>query len=96
MAPSFSSEVPVIPLRHGVSIAVLEGRRRQGSRAPSRGLRSPAGTSRRLSCREAALSELREETGITAEIAGFLDTIEIDALDKCGETLVPVQRILCS
>jgi 8-oxo-dGTP pyrophosphatase MutT (NUDIX family) len=44
--------------------------------------------------REAALSELREETGITTGIAGLLDTIEIDALDKCGKTRVPAQRIL--
>lgn len=80
------------PLRYAASIAVYhEGAVllvRRG-RAPGLGLWSlPGGKFEEgESPRAAALRELAEETGITAEVAGVLDVIEVLATAEGGEEL---------
>lgn len=59
------------------------------ARAPLRGLWSLPGGSIEANepPREAALRELKEETGIAAKIEGLLDIVEIAAKDDGGNTL---------
>lgn len=80
------------PLRHGASIAVFKGNAVllvKRARSPWRGLWSLPGG--RLEAgegpREAALRELEEETGTTAEVKGLLDTVEIAAGGDDGKPL---------
>ena len=68
----------------GASIAVFKGDTVllvQRARAPFRGLWSLPGGSIEPgeSAREAALRELKEETGITAEIEGVVENVELTA-----------------
>ena len=68
----------------GASIAVFKGDTVllvQRGRAPFRGLWSLPGGSIEPgeSAREAALRELKEETGITAEIEGVVENVELTA-----------------
>jgi 8-oxo-dGTP diphosphatase len=80
------------PLRYGASIAVFKGNAIllvKRARAPWRGLWSLPGG--RLKAgehpSEAALRELEEEAGITAEVEGHLDTVEIAAEGDGGGPL---------
>jgi ADP-ribose pyrophosphatase YjhB (NUDIX family) len=73
----------------GASIAVFKGDTVllvERGRAPWRGLWSLPGGSIEPgeSPSEAALRELKEETGITAEIEGFVDNVEFAAKDDDG------------
>ena len=90
--PSTMTRTSDTPLRHGASIAVFNGNAVllvKRARAPWRGLWSlPGGrleTGERP--REAALRELEEEAGITAEVEGLLDTVEIAAEGDGGRPL---------
>jgi 8-oxo-dGTP diphosphatase len=79
-------------LRHGASIAVFERDAVllvERGRPPWRGLWSLPGGSIEAgeSASEAALRELKEETGIIAEIEGLLDNVELAAEDDRGETV---------
>ena len=70
----------------GASIAVFKGDTVllvQRGRAPFRGLWSLPGGSIEPgeSAREAAFRELKEETGITAEIEGVVENVELTATD---------------
>ena len=70
----------------GASIAVFKGDTVllvQRARAPFRGLWSLPGGSIEPgeSAREAAFRELKEETGITAEIEGVVENVELTATD---------------
>ena len=73
-------------VRLGASIAVFKGDTVllvQRARAPFRGLWSLPGGSIEPgeSAREAAFRELKEETGITAEIEGVVENVELTATD---------------
>ena len=75
-----------LEVRLGASIAVFKGDTVllvQRGRAPFRGLWSLPGGSIEPgeSAREAALRELKEETGITAEIEGVVENVELTATD---------------
>ena len=76
-----------LALRAGASIAVLKDRRvllvKRG-RAPFAGLWSlPGGkTERDEAPREAACRELKEETGIEADVEGIVDTVRVDGSGK--------------
>ena len=76
-------------VRLGASIAVFKGDTVllvQRARAPFRGLWSLPGGSIEPgeSAREAAFRELKEETGITAEIEGVVENVELTATDDGG------------
>ena len=76
-------------VRLGASIAVFKGDTVllvERGRAPFRGLWSLPGGSIEPgeSAREAALRELKEETGITAEIEGVVENVELTATDDDG------------
>jgi 8-oxo-dGTP diphosphatase len=80
------------PLRHGASIAVFKGNAVllvKRARSPGRGLWSlPGGCLEAIERPgEAALRELEEEAGITAEVEGLLDTIEIATEGDDGKPL---------
>ena len=73
----------------GASIAVFKGDTVllvQRARAPFRGLWSLPGGSIEPgeSAREAAFRELKEETGITTEIEGVVENVELTATDDGG------------
>ena len=75
-----------LEVRLGASIAVFKGDTVllvQRGRAPFRGLWSLPGGSIEPgeSAREAAFRELKEETGITAEIEGVVENVELTATD---------------
>jgi 8-oxo-dGTP diphosphatase len=92
MAQIFASDPSIALLRYGASIAVFKDGAVllvERARAPWRGLWSLPGGGIEAGelPGEAALRELKEETGIKAEIAGLLDTIEIGAMDDGGKAL---------
>jgi ADP-ribose pyrophosphatase YjhB (NUDIX family) len=78
-----------LEVRLGASTAVFKGDTvllvKRG-RAPWRGLWSLPGGSNKPgeSAREAAFRELKEETGITAEIEGVVENVELTATDDGG------------
>jgi len=82
MTASRSTDRSLAPLRDGASIAVLEDGKillvRRG-RPPFVGLWSlPGGkVERREAPREAACRELKEETGIEADVEGVVDVVKI-------------------
>ena len=80
------------PPRRGVSIAVFKGHAVllvKRACAPWRGFWSLPGGSLKAGerPREAASRELMEETGISAEIEGLIDTVEITAKGDDGEAV---------
>lgn len=79
-------------LRLGASIAVFKGDAVllvERGQSPFRGLWSLPGGSieQGETPREAALRELREETGIEVEIYGLLDTVDFAVTDEGGSTV---------
>jgi 8-oxo-dGTP diphosphatase len=79
-------------VKWGASIAVFKGDAVllvERGRAPWRGRWSLPGGSieRGESASEAALRELKEETGVAADIKGLLDTVELGGIDDDGRTV---------
>jgi len=90
--PSIMTRSSDTPFRRGASIAVFKGNAVllvKRARAPWRGLWSLPGGHLETGERpwEAALRELEEEAGITAEVEGLLDTVEIAAEGYGGSPL---------
>jgi 8-oxo-dGTP diphosphatase len=91
MSQSGSSQTPPPRLRYGASIAVLKHDAvllvKRGQ-PPFMGLWSLPGGS--IQChetpREAVLRELKEETGVEAEVTGILDIVKISTEEDSGHT----------
>jgi 8-oxo-dGTP diphosphatase len=91
--PRSTTDQDLAPVRDGASIAVFKDRKVllvKRARPPFAGLWSlPGGkTEAQEAPREAARRELKEETGIEADVEGVVDLIKIpgDEQDDCGTT----------